>query len=64
MIKRKVSKDCFTKILNVECRTTIYNYINEINNFISDFGNDLDHIIEIYYELNSKSYVLSLKTKK
>ena len=59
---RKIKKSYLEKILEVDSRTTIYNYVEEIKNFINDMDNYLDVIIDIYYEDNY--YYLELNIKK
>ncbi len=64
LVKREISKDYLNKILNIDSRTTLYNYLNEIINFTADFQLDLDHSMDIYYDSNIKKYVLKIRTKK
>lgn len=64
LIKKRINKLLIEKILELDNRITIYNYIIQIQQFISNFENNLDYIIDIYYDYNSKDYVLELRKKK
>lgn len=61
---RKVSKCFIEETLNIQNRITLYNYIEEIKNYISDFDIQLDYIMDLNYDLDSKEYILDLRKKK
>ncbi|MCM1131250.1 MAG: hypothetical protein NC087_06905 [Anaeroplasma bactoclasticum] len=64
LCERQVSKKYLEEILNIKNRTTLYNYIEEIKNYISDFDSQIDYIIDINYDADSKEYILELRKKK
>lgn len=61
---RQVSKQHLEKVLAIQSRVTLYNYIEEIRNFISNFDYYLDYIMDLDYNLDSKNYILDLRKKK
>ncbi len=59
----KVSKKYLEDTLNIQSRVTLYNYIEEIKNYISNFDFYLDYIMEIYYDSDIKEYILDSRKK-
>ncbi len=64
LLKRRVSKSYLEKVLEVDSRITLYNYISDIKSFIINFDCYLDYIIDLYYDSSTKEYVLDLRKKK
>lgn len=62
--ERQVSKSYLEEILNIQNRTTLYNYIEEIKNYISDFDSQLNYIMDLFYDIDSKEYILDLRKKR
>jgi len=50
--------------LNIQSRVTLYNYIGEIKNYVSNFDFYLDYMMDIYYDLYTKEYILDLRKKR
>ena len=64
LCERQVSKSYLEKVLNIQNRTTLYNYIEEIKNYISDFDSQLNYIMDLFYDIDSKEYILDLRKKR
>lgn len=64
LTKKRVSKNHLEKVLNIDSRITIYNYISELKAFLYNLDMYLDYIIDIYYDPNAKEYVLDLRKKQ
>lgn len=60
---RHISKKYLEEILNIQSRITLYNYIEEIRNYFSNFDFYLSYIMEIYYDADKKEYILDLRKK-
>ena len=64
LINKRIKKEYLEKVLDIESRVTLYNYITEIKMYIQDFEIRLGYIMELYYDTNTKEYVLSIRRKK
>lgn len=64
LINKRIKKDYLERVLETESRITLYNYITEIKIFIHNFQNRIGYIMELYYDTNTKEYVLSVRRKK
>lgn len=61
---RYVSKSYLEEKLDINNRVTLYHYIEEIKNYISDFDSELNYIMELFYDTDNKEYKLELRKKK
>ncbi|MDE7264504.1 MAG: hypothetical protein K2N64_07570 [Anaeroplasmataceae bacterium] len=64
LLDGKIKRDLVEYALELDNRVTIYNYIGEIKIFISEFKFFLGQEIEVYYDIDTKEYILDLRKKK
>lgn len=64
LTKRRVKKDYLEDLLEVDSRTTVYNYYKTIDRMIVNLDYKMDDTLEIYYDDRTREYVLAIRRKK
>lgn len=61
---KKVSKEYLIEVLDIESRTTLYNYMKEIEAYFQDFDYYNDFKMILKYDSYNKEYRLILRKKR
>lgn len=59
-----MKKKYLEEVLNLSNRITLYNYIEEVKNFMYELDHHLEYAMEIYYDVNTQEYILEMRKKK